>query len=340
LSNRVRLLVAALLNGSPVTMSPLRISYQTECFPAGSIANGLAHLDTSWDDVLWAAVTVGRPNRHYVFRHGDASIYEAIFRWSLIRMSLEQSGPGSRRLRSTSAARTLDTTEKGWVSYFIGMTFCKLFAARLLNTPWLLHLDVFRQYLNLVLNGRSRPDLVGKEHGTGIWHAFECKGRISPPNDAVKQKAKNQADRLVSVHGTVCSLHIGAITYLRGDVLQFYWRDPVPEKAKPIEIPFSGSHWRYYYAPVTQLITANQDYQKRMQSESGVFLPVADLDLEVGIHPLVAVPLFHGQWEQAHQMALRSTDTLARAGYQPDGLAVRAGASWSRQFEDLYFSEG
>jgi hypothetical protein len=89
-------------------------------------------------------------------------------------MALEQSGPHGYRLRRTSTVKTLDPTEKGAVSYFIGMTFCKVFATRLLNTPWLLHLDVFRPQLNPVLTARSRPDLVGLEQGKTKWHAFEC----------------------------------------------------------------------------------------------------------------------------------------------------------------------
>lgn len=56
-------------------------------------------LDVTWDDILWAAVTVGRPSLHYVFQHGRASEYEALFRWSLIRMALgircEQTTPPS-----------------------------------------------------------------------------------------------------------------------------------------------------------------------------------------------------------------------------------------------------
>jgi len=151
----------------------LRIPYVTEAFPPRTVANGQAELAVTWDDILGAAVTVGRPRRHYVFRHGAASMYEALFRWSLVRMALEQSGPYGYRLRRTTAARTLDPTEKGAVNYFLGMTFCKLFAAKLLNTPWLLHLDVFRPMLNPVLTGRSRPDLVGQVQGLAQWHAFE-----------------------------------------------------------------------------------------------------------------------------------------------------------------------
>lgn len=97
------------------------------------------------------------------------------------------------------------------------MAICKLFASRLLNTPWLLHLDVFRDQLNpATLGGRSRPDLVGQD-ASGAWHAFETKGRSSVPSSEDKLKAKSQAQRLVSVDGSACSLHIGSFAYFRGD---------------------------------------------------------------------------------------------------------------------------
>lgn len=139
--------------------SNLRIEYESEGFSKKSgVGNGPSVLETSWDELIWAAVTVGRPNRQYVFKHGKASMYEALFRLSLVRMALEQR-PAGRRLRRTEAAKTLDPSEKGAISYFLGMTLCKLFSARLLRAPWLLHLDVFRPDLNVSFNGpiTSRP---------------------------------------------------------------------------------------------------------------------------------------------------------------------------------------
>ena len=133
----------------------------------------------------------------------------------------------------------MDPTEKGAVNYFVGMAVCKLFASRLLNTPWLLHLDLFREQLNpSVLYGRSRPDLVG-EDSSGAWYAFECKGRSSVPSTDDRRKAKAQAQRLVRVNSTDCSLHVGAISYFRQDELEFHWRDPGPEEAKKLR-PFEG----------------------------------------------------------------------------------------------------
>ncbi|MCE8556666.1 hypothetical protein KBY29_20350 [Ruegeria pomeroyi] len=145
-----------------VTAANLTIPYTSVKFPA-SFAIRSGTLNFSWGDLLWAAITIGRPNTAYVFQHGAASIHEALFRLSLIRMALEQV-PFSNQLHRTDAFWALDPTEKGAVSYFLGMTVCKLFASQLLKAPWLLHLDVFRnQFKPATLGGRSRPDLVGQD---------------------------------------------------------------------------------------------------------------------------------------------------------------------------------
>src|SRR5713101_4439902 len=187
----------------------LRIDYESEGFgPSVAVPNGSGVLQVSWHDLLWAALTVGRPNRQYVFRHGLASQYEALFRLSLMRMALEQSGKHAYRLRRTQAARTLDPSEKGAVNYFIGIAIAKLFADLCLDAPWMLHLDVFRPQLNAVLSGRSRPDLVGQTNG-GAWVALECKGRLSVPSAQAKDKAKDQAQRVVHINGVVPAYNVG-----------------------------------------------------------------------------------------------------------------------------------
>ena len=310
----------------------LRIPYESENFPSGTVANGAAALSVTWDDVLWAAVTVGRPNRQYVFQHGAASMYEALFRWSMVRMALEQTGPRGSRLRRTTAAKTLDPTEKGAVNYFLGMAFCKLFADKLLRTPWLLHLDVFRPALNVVLKGRSRPDLVGLEQGTARWHAFECKGRISPPDATAKTKAKTQAQRLVSINRIACTLHIGAVTFLRNDALHFYWRDPPTEKEKGIDVPYSSDVWRHYYEPVLDVIQASD--ANTLRSDQEALVPVEAADVKVGVHPLIRKHLDNQEWEQAQRAASEGEVSLKKDGYQPDGLKIVAGASWSARLSE------
>jgi hypothetical protein len=312
----------------------LRIEYESEGFPAGSpVANGFATLATDWDELLWSAITVGRPNRQFVFQHGQASMYEALFRLSLVRMAVEQSGPAGYRLRRTTAANSLDPSEKGAVNYFLGMAVCKLFAAKLLSAPWLVHLDVFRPQLNPQLSGRSRPDLIGQTE-TGQWLSFESKGRASTPKSDAKNKAKQQAERCISVNGTPLSYHIGGIMYFENDVLQFFWRDPTPQRHGPpnaIAVSLSDDAWRHYYLPVLELVRSDAQVFQRMLQEP-ILLSLAHLDIEVGIFPSVLKILSISEWARARDWCRHNASELDSAAYHRDGIRVIAGTTWMQPF--------
>jgi hypothetical protein len=316
-------------------VSVLKIDYESDGF--ATLPSGPGTLQTSWDDLLSAALTVGRPNRQYVFQYGEASKYEALFRLSLIRMALEQAAPSARRLRRTAAAKALDPTEKGAVNYFVGMTICKLFASTLLDVPWVLHLDVFRSQLGAVLSGRSRPDLVGQA-ANGGWLAMECKGRISAPSAEAKNKAKQQAQRVVSINGVAPFVSVAGISYLSGEVLRFYWRDPAPDgpRRNSIEIKSTDTDLRHCYALVLALLRSNQANQRVDETRLTATIPEADI--EVGM----ALPVFRaassGLWTRVRSAARQATDghqepMTAKRSW--DGVMVKAGESWRRRFSEI-----
>ena len=142
----------------PSLLTSFDIRYTSEDFPP-TYAVSSGTLGLNWSDLLWAAITIGRPNVTYVFQHGDASVHEALFRVFMIKTALGQVG-ASRRFQRTAAFKALDPTEKGAVSYFLGMAVCKLLASRVLDTPWLLHLNVFGNQLSAATkSGRSRQTL-------------------------------------------------------------------------------------------------------------------------------------------------------------------------------------
>jgi len=303
----------------------LCIDYRSRDFPAPYSLRGNGTLTTTWDELLWAAMTIGRPSTYHVFRYGQASFHEAIFRLALVRMTVEQAP--SSRLQRTNAFAALDPTEKGMVSYFLGMTLCKLFASRLLGTPWLLHLDVYRRTLNPLLLGRSRPDLVGEDIG-GDWYAFECKGRASIPTSTDKAKAKLQAQRLVSINNRNCSLHVGSFAFFRSELLEFYWRDPEPDSREdPIHLPRPEEEWRYYYEPALSL--TSESVSETMAAER----KLADVTIE--IQPKVRHLLLEGRWAQARRLAIRLRTALVSDGYKPDGIKLSAGESWSKPYEPI-----
>lgn len=304
------------------------IDYVSSQFPSASgIRSGW--LTATWDDLLWAAITIGRPNTAHVFQHYEASLHEALFRISLVRMALEQHRY-SRRLQRTAAFAALDPTEKGAVSYFLGMVVCKLFASHLLRTPWLLHLDLFRNQLSAqVLGGRSRPDLIGQDN-RGAWHAFETKGRSSVPTADDKRKAKAQARRLVTVDGNRCALQIGSFTFFQSNELNFYWRDPEPEDPEeltPLELAVPDESWRHYYQFAQAL---SRDDGGAADIGMGETPLSGGIDAEVKIHGIVQELLSEQRWAEARVRARENEVLLRREGYQPDGIRVMAGPSWSR----------
>lgn len=313
----------------------LTIDYYSEGFSASSgVVNGPATLKTSWDDLLWSALTVGRPNRSYVFKHGQSFAYEALFRLSLVRMALEQTGITTCRLRRTSAFRTMDPSEKGAINYFLGLTLCKLFASSVLDAHWLLHLDVFRPFLDPILTGRSRPDLVGRRIN-GEWIALECKGRISVPDSTAKHKAKLQAQRLISIAGVAPAFNIGGIAYLEREALQFFWRDPAPEgmdPPRPIRLNVEPDAWRHHYALALGLIRQDPAALQRML-ERPLLLTVEHADLQLGIRPTVLRSLVSSDRLASLEGLLSGQVEEGGILYQPDGLAIVAGPSWSQPFE-------
>ena len=309
------------------------LKYENNSFPLGTVPNGMAQLQVTWGDVLWAALTVGRPGLFHVFRHGLASVHEAVFRVTMVRMALEQRGGHSSEFQRTQLFKEMDPTEKGAVNYFLGMLVCKLFAAKLLDAPWSLRLDVFRNQLDpRVLAGGSRPDMVAQANNTSQWHAFECKGRASPPGNQEKAKAKSQAQRLVSVNGTNCTLQIGAITFFKGDTLAFYWEDPEPDSDDPIKLPETDNAWGSYYGPAVQLIRS-REVSARTERPDGISpltASIEELDVSIEIHPKIAEDLYAGNWQQARECAISLEQQMQANGFQPDGLRVVPGESWTQ----------
>ena len=314
----------------------MRIEYESEDFPVpGPVPNGAAALTATWDDLLWAAITVGRPNRYYVLRGGVSSLYELIFRASAVRLAIEQRSPNGWRLWRTPAARNLDPSEKGALNYFLGLTMCKLFAEKLLGAPWLLHLDVFRQFLNpAFLSGRSRPDLVGLTLN-GEWVAMESKGRVSPPSATDRDRAKIQAGRIVTIAGSPVQWNIAGFAYFRNESLRFHWRDPKGGSEEPpnaVHLRVSDDDfWRGYYEPVLKLIGVERASDMAVGEAEPVRIEEADLSVRVA--PPLMKHLIARQWTEAGKWCLDHHDDLIRHEVRADGLAVQAGESWSQRQE-------
>ena len=195
----------------PVYGNELRIPYTSRDFPSGIVARS-GDLRTEWGHLLWAALTVGRPNTAYVLAHGDASYHEALFRLSLVKMALE-ARPFSGSLHRTDAfarwtrrRRARSATFPEWRS-----ASCSRVVS---YTPHGFCISTYFAVSWILPSSAGVHDRTVGQDDEGAWHAFECKGRSSVPNAEDQRKAKTQAQRLVRVGSTACSLHVGAVSYL------------------------------------------------------------------------------------------------------------------------------
>ncbi len=300
-----------------------RIPLKTEDFASAQPD----HLDASWEDLLWSALTVGRPNLYHVFRHGDSSVYEAIFRCSLLKMALVAPTNADNFIQSRAFA-ALDPSEKGGVDYFLGMTLCHFFAARQLDTPFILHLDAYRNVLKPGFRSkeRSRPDFVGLSD-FGEWIAFESKGRIGYPGSGTRRKAKDQSRRIRTVNGRLVTQCYATISHFSSQVLSLYVRDPEPvPKGDPAAIELEGDPeaiFRLHYSLVMALASREQ----ASRGASGEFHSEL-VDATLDIHPRIKDLILRERWDEIARLVRHLGRETGAEGYRADGIKITCGPSW------------
>lgn len=187
------------------------------------------------------------------------------------------------QIRRSEAYDGLDPSEKGAISYFVGLTMAKAFAELTLNVPWLMHLDVYREELAVALAGQSRPDLVGQTTD-GHWVGIEAKGRSNAFEMNALNNAKAQAQMLGTVGGEEPVLRIGMLTHFTGERLQFRVRDPhADDERHRVELPLNRERlMEGYYRPFRTLLSRSEQTIE-LRGEQFRISHTDNADLAVGL---------------------------------------------------------
>jgi hypothetical protein len=304
------------------------ITYTARNFPPqyGNALTGQHSLAITWPELVWAAISVGRAELLHLMRFGPFSTFEIVYRAALIFANLKETADGS--VTRSEAYDGLDPSEKGAVSYFLGLTTAKLIADRLLSIPWLMHLDVYRQDLQPVLQpGDTRPDLVGQTTA-GDWVAIESKGRTNGRDTKALERAKEQVEALITVSGVAPVLRVALQAHFESGVLNCTLDDPDEKRSKRrLDIPLSRPKlFEGYYRPFREWLSEAPN--TRRQTVGGRRFRVADLqdiDLSVGLDegllrhdPLAAAAEAGGEHVADEHRAVGR-----------DGILVNVGQLWT-----------
>lgn len=300
-----------------------RLTYTSVAFPPhlGTDFRGTNTIDVSWPEIVWAALSVGKAEVAHLLRYGMYSLYELAYRAAIVYANLRETAGG--QIECTSAFRALDPSEKGAISYFLGLTTAKLLASRLLHVPWLMHLDVYRGRLQPIrlAGSKVKPDLVGL-NSRRDWIVIEAKGRSGPRDSRVVGQAKSQTRCLRRVAGALPVLRIAHVAYFRKDELRTHWVDPdeYDDNASDVEIT-REEFLTTYYAPLRAALNDARVEER----EDGLFRirTIPELDVRLGLRVDVDIATRLGA-----ELPVNAGDD--RAGFVgSDGILIELGASWS-----------
>lgn len=268
----------------------MKVRYHSASFPRifrPECRLGWQEFDFDIYDLIKAAFTVGRANRWDIFAHGPYSYYEMIYRSAMIFANVAERNDG--HLGKTPAYLALDPSEKSAVSYFLGLTMTKLMTDKLMDIPYLMHLERYSSQIENVYgpityrNGKSRPDLIAISRDLNP-HVFEAKGRSGNFSQDAFNKAKNQARMIINVGGVQPVINVGIEAYFTNqNKLEVRWQDPEPNEVKyRYDFLNIGQMVKDYYKPFTDLIGVNYyDSQQQVNNMYVINPPGFDLTIKI-----------------------------------------------------------
>ena len=340
-------------------MTGFCIPFQADGFPPGFPSTG--RLPCSWPALLRSAAslagsTVGAGRTATAWLPGN--VLEFAWRTALVGANLRQQrhrGP-IQALRQTGQYRSLDPSEKGAVSFFLGQVSAKHFAEHLLAAPVFARVDAAMQAAGLPLTGR-RPDFYGWGPTVGAF-AVEAKGRSGIWNNHTMQQAKKQAQLLAPVLGGGGHAAVAHMAYFERREWKAWLMDPPPSRQGPG--PSLESVLVAYYRPFERLLAergagqvevlAGAEYDMAELPEVDVRLGLRrDLraaftqeglaDEGRGAKLKLALAGLGGAGEEGEAFAqvrsrldraarLAEEETAERRSAGTDGLLLQAGPSW------------
>ncbi len=323
--------------------------------PTPNAATGNHGINFTWAEVVWAAMTVGRRQRADVQQHGVYSFWECFYRAFIVFANLKEDA-ATGRFAKTDAFSALDPSEKGAISYYLGLLAAKLLGDVCINVAWLMHLKVYEDLLHpLHFQYASRPDLVGRNHA-GEWNVVEAKGSSNRIRQGVVDRAKNQAGALDLIQDEQPVLNVGSAAGFVTDQLYVRFEDPKkpPGRRKVVLNVSDDDFINEYYAHLQALLNSYQPMEAEIAGRPVLLVDLRVLGLEIGLdaeifgalkrkrdrfRTIQKTLLPHWQsrseeFENRRRPKVVDSGPIEKpptAAMGPDGVAVRLGLEWDSE---------
>lgn len=316
----------------------IKLRYRCDGFAPsyGSLFQGTHTFNLEWNDLVWAAVSVGKLGYDDLMGYGYYSLDEIRFRTYLVYSHLMQH---DNRICKSPLYESLDSTEKGAASYFIGMAVSKVIGLYLFNIPWLVHLEKIKLLYSIGTQGKSRPDLLGLDP-SGKWIVFEAKGRSQGFSRYAIDQAKAQTGKILHISGSVPILRVATESYFT-PYLNVYIADPEKSNNEAIKIEINEMQFfNSYYSTLSELMQMSPR-EETVQNQQCLFVDYESAGISIGMTQYVINRLKYNELQRGDLIRI-STEKFSRTDKRttkvyPDGIAVSLdNKRWSSDVMSLH----
>lgn len=304
--------------------------------------NNVGRVEVTAAELVRCAVTLGYPNpAATVAPPGTTQWWANVFRMSLIRGYLDHQHPD--RLFRSAVYDNADRSEKGAVSYYLGLIAAKLLAERLLGAVQVWHYDSYRPLLTNPGRLSTRPDLLA-ESISGDRFLIEAKGRTNGYASALVASAKGQAQAVTSSTSGSVMAEVASVAWMSDQGWAVRFDDPPVSTTLRDNDGTMEELRRSYYDDLAGYVIAARDRSERVsvtaestqddvRTYEGVYEPGLDVYLALRTDVL--------EQRQPPRLDTVALDLepqdpgrtlLDRGGHKwslgRDGVAVRLGETW------------
>lgn len=209
-----------------------------------------------------AVITCGMPSFYLLKQTIKKRSYEIAYKIFLLNTILESDDKDY--LIFSNKVKYLDSTEKVFLMYYIGMFITKLISKNIFKFDYLVHLGIVKQYKSISCITNKQPDFIGFNKTDNNYSIFEAKGRSRMDNRVFKY-AKSQVGALKWVNGNKPLNGIVSAVYPYKNKLKCHLKDPEIIGYKEFDISKLELIWLYYepfFAAFKEIQNYRYDFNK------------------------------------------------------------------------------
>jgi len=207
--------------------------------------NGNHTLNITNTDIARGIITIGKTHWLQYFKNPMEILNDLVHHFTGLSTFVTTT---NGQLCITARFRNLDASDQRIKSYNIGMGIAKIVADKVLNIPYLQHVDylIDEGIATITAGSKQRGDLAGKDL-LGNWHILEAKGSSYSFSDYQLRGAKQQATRVISIDGSAPNTSSYCCTTINESDTTIYLADPDDDNINPIRLTIDSDKFLLSY---------------------------------------------------------------------------------------------